>query len=91
MDMDFEKLYQTYFMDIYSRCLTMVKNPSLAEEITQECFFRAIRAKDTFREKSSEHTWLCTIAKNLCLDELRKQNKWHIYLLLRKIVVVYYL
>ena len=74
--MDFEKLYQTYFMDIYSRCLTMVKNPSLAEEITQECFFRAIRAKDNFRKNSSEHTWLCTIAKNLCLDELRKQKKF---------------
>ena len=73
--MDFEKLYQTYFMDIYSLCLTMVKNPSLAEELTQECFFRAIKSKDSFQRKCSELTWLRTIAKNLCMDELRTQQK----------------
>lgn len=73
--MDFEKLYQTYFMDIYSLCLTMVKNPSLAEELTQKCFFRAIKSKDSFQRKCSELTWLRTIAKNLCMDELRTQQK----------------
>ena len=73
--MDFEKLYQAYFMDIYSLCLTVVKNPSLAEELAQECFFRAIKAGDSFQGKCSELTWLRTIAKNLCMDELRKQQK----------------
>lgn len=37
--MDFEKLYHAYFMKIYSFVLLIVKNPDLAEEITQEAFF----------------------------------------------------
>lgn len=73
---DFEKLYRMYFMDIYSYLMTMVKNPSLAEELTQECFFRAMKSKEMYKGKSSERTWLCSIAKNLCIDEMRRQKKF---------------
>lgn len=73
--MDFEKLYHAYFMKIYSYVMTIVKNRELAEEITQEVFFKALKAEKNFEGKSGEFTWLCAIAKNAALDELKKRNR----------------
>ena len=56
--------------------MTIVKNQSLAEEITQNTFYKAMTAKHTYEGKSSEFTWLCSIAKNLAIDECRKNTKY---------------
>ena len=55
--------------------MTIIKNQSLAEEITQNAFFKAMTAKHSFEQKSSELTWLCSIAKRLAMDEFRKNQK----------------
>lgn len=72
---DYEKLYNAYFMKIYSFVLLLVKNPDLAEEIAQETFFKALKASKQFEGKSSEYTWLCAIAKNIAYDVLKKHKK----------------
>ncbi len=72
---DFEKLYRAYYMQVYSYLVTLVKNPSLAEEITQQTFFKALSKKDSFKNRSSELTWLMAIAKNLAADEFRKNSR----------------
>lgn len=72
---DYEKLYNAYFMKIYSFVLLLVKNPDLAEEIAQETFFKALKANKQFEGKSSEYTWLCAIAKNIAYDVLKKHKK----------------
>ncbi len=72
-----EKLYQTYYMDVYSYIMTLTKDASLSEELTQEVFYRAMRSE--FQGRSSELTWLCAIAKNLCADEFRKRKKEAVY------------
>lgn len=59
-------------MQVYSYLMTIVKDASLAEELTQNTFFKALKAKKDFRGGSSEFTWLCAIAKNLAYDELKK-------------------
>lgn len=63
-------------MQIYSYVVTIVKDQSLAEEITQNTFFKAMTAKRTYEGKASELTWLCSIAKNLAMDECRKNSKY---------------
>jgi RNA polymerase sigma-70 factor (ECF subfamily) len=70
-----QKLYETYYMRVFSYVMTLAGNRNLAEEITQETFFRAFSRKNEFRGESSEATWLCTIAKNCFLDEKRRQKK----------------
>lgn len=55
--------------------MTIVKNQSQAEEITQNTFFKAMTSKKQFEKKSSELTWLCSIAKRLAIDEYRKSVK----------------
>ncbi len=73
--MDFEKLYNVYYMKVYSYVMTVVRNPDLAEEITQEVFFKALKSEQQFEGRSGEYTWLCAIAKNTALDELKKRNR----------------
>ncbi len=70
-----EKLYQAYYMRVFSYVMTLTGERLQAEEITQETFFRAISKQSSFRGESDEVTWLCAIAKNLFLDEKRRQRR----------------
>lgn len=71
----FEKLYETYYMRVYSYVMALAKKQYIAEEITQETFYKAFTSKSAFRGESNALTWLCAIAKNLFLDEMRRQSK----------------
>ena len=73
--MDFESLYRTYYMKIYSYVMTLVRSPHLAEEITQETFFKALKTTSPCQNRSGEFTWLCAIAKRICIDEQRRQKR----------------
>ena len=70
-----EKLYETYYMRVFSYAMTLSGDRSQAEEITQETFFRAFSRQSEFRGEASEGTWLCAIAKNFFLDEKRRQGR----------------
>lgn len=75
MKMNFEELYDRYFKDVYYFIYAMSKNSHIAEEITQETFYRALKESRNFRGECSGKTWLCKIAKNLYLSYLRKNKK----------------
>jgi len=72
---DFEQLYNTYYMQVYSYVMTLTGNSHASEEITQRAFFKAMTAKKNFRGDSTELTWLCAIAKNIFADEFRVQKR----------------
>ena len=72
--MDYEKLYNAYYMQVYSYAITLTKNPEQAEEITQHTFVKAMSSKSKYGGKSSELTWLCAIAKNLYYDKIRRKQ-----------------
>ena len=73
--MDYEKLYNAYYMQVYSYAVALTKNPEQAEEIAQHTFVKALSSKAEYKGKSSELTWLCSIAKNLYYDELRRNQR----------------
>ncbi len=70
-----QRLYEAYYMRVYSYVMTLAKNKDMSEEITQETFYRAISSDDGYRGDSDELTWLCAIAKNLFYDEMRKRSR----------------
>ena len=70
-----ERLYNTYYMRVFSYVMTLSGNRHTSEEITQEAFFRAFSKTASFRNESDEVTWLCAIAKNCFVDETRRRNK----------------
>jgi RNA polymerase sigma-70 factor (ECF subfamily) len=69
------KIYETYYMQVYSFVMTLAGNKDTAQEITQETFFRAMTSKHSFRGESQPLSWLCAIAKNLYTDELRRKAR----------------
>ena len=74
--MDCEKLYKMYYMQVYSYAITLTRSREKAEELTQNAFYKAISKKSSFRHESDELTWLCAIAKNLYVDELRENQRF---------------
>ena len=71
----FEKQYEACYMKVFSYVMTLAGDRSLAEELTQEAFFRACAKQDSFRGGSDEATWVCAIARNLFLDEKRRSAR----------------
>ena len=71
-----QRLYEAYYMRVYSYVMTLAKSKDLSEEITQETFYRAISSEGSYRGDSDELTWLCAIAKNLFYDEMRKHARY---------------
>ena len=67
-----EKLYEAFYMKVFSYAMTLAKDRNDAEEITQETFFRAISTDKSFRGDSDSYTWLCAIVKNIFIDEMRR-------------------
>jgi len=61
---DFDQIYQNCFDPVYRYVLSLSENPVIAEEITQETFFKALQSLDRFQGKSNLKSWLCAIAKN---------------------------
>ena len=70
-----ERLYNTYYMRVFSYVMTLSGDRHASEEITQEAFFRAFSKTAAFRNESDEVTWLCAIAKNCFVDETRRRDK----------------
>ncbi len=77
MKLDFEEIYQRFFKDVYLFVLAMSKDPNIAEEITQETFFKALKEIKHFRGNCSVKSWLCQIAKNLYISYTRKKKSVH--------------
>lgn len=73
---DIREIYRLYFKDVYKYLLAISHDSHVAEELTQETFFRALQKIDSFRGECELRVWLCQIAKNLFLN-LQKKNKKH--------------
>lgn len=75
--MDTEKIYEDYGKFIFRYLVTLTKNEQLAEELTQETFYQALKSIDHFNcnGQAKFSTWLCQIAKNLWLQELNHDQK----------------
>jgi RNA polymerase sigma-70 factor (ECF subfamily) len=55
-------------------CLGYARDFVEAEELTQEVFFKAWIKIDSLRDPAKHREWLFRMARNVCLDHLKKQN-----------------
>ena len=66
----------THYADYLLRyAMFRLNDEMLCEDLVQETFFSALKAKDSFKGNSSEKTWLTSILKNKIIDAYRKKNK----------------
>ncbi|MBI3892916.1 MAG: RNA polymerase sigma factor [Candidatus Wallbacteria bacterium] len=71
----FEAIVRLYQKPLYNFVLNRVRDGDVAEELTQEAFFKAYRSLSGFDAgQSSFKTWLYRIGLNLCLDHFRRRK-----------------
>ncbi|MDQ0219029.1 RNA polymerase sigma factor SigX [Peribacillus cavernae] len=76
MDSVFLEIYEKYHRDLFQFLFYLVKNRETAEDLVQEVYIRVLKSYDRFEGKSSEKTWLFSIARNAAIDHFRKQRSW---------------
>ena len=69
---EFERIYRAYFTDVELYLRAICKDEVLAEELTEQVFFQALKALPKFRGECDVRTWLCAMGKNCYLTHLRK-------------------
>ena len=70
-----EQIYETYFKSVYLYMWRLSGNEHLAEEITSETFFKAMKSIESFRGECDMRIWLCQIAKNTYYSYIKKRDK----------------
>lgn len=73
--MEFEKIYNIYFNDVFRYIRRLSGNEHIAEEITADTFFKAMSVIDSFRGDCDIRVWLCQIARNSYLSYLKKSAR----------------
>jgi RNA polymerase sigma-70 factor, ECF subfamily len=68
----FAELVRRHSRPIYNFVLRQLRVPSVAEDVTQDVFMRLVQNAAEFKHEARFLTWLYTIARNLCIDQLRK-------------------
>lgn len=73
-DSVFHRLYEEYHHDVFKFLIYLTRSRDQAEDLVHEVYVRVLRAYAGFEGKSSEKTWLFSIAKNVAIDHFRKQS-----------------
>ena len=68
-------VYLEHADTVYRFLLAKTGSEDLAEELTQETFYQAVKSIDRFDGSCKIGTWLCGIAKNVLLAHLRKEKR----------------
>jgi len=72
---DMETIYRDHAQTVYKFLLAQCRDPNLAEELTQETFYQAVRSIERFDGSCKLSVWLCQIAKHLWYQHLRRRQK----------------
>ena len=70
-----ENFVQTYQQDVYRLALSILDDPSEAEDATQESLLAALRGLNSFNGSSSLKTWLFSITVNICRSRLQRRKR----------------
>ncbi|MEO3945994.1 sigma-70 family RNA polymerase sigma factor [Gorillibacterium sp. CAU 1737] len=73
---DFGKVYTEHFSDVYKYVFSLSQNETIAEEVTQDTFFKAMKHMDRFNGTCKLSVWLCQIAKNTYFSHYQKQQRF---------------
>ena len=71
----FEQLVERYKQPVTNLVTRMLADPTEAEDQTQNVFVQVFKAAKNYQVSAKFTTWLYTIARNLCLNELRRRNR----------------
>lgn len=71
---EMDAAYREYAVMVYKFLLSLCYEEELAEELTQETFYQAVRSVDRYDGSCKVSTWLCQIAKHLWYREMERRK-----------------
>jgi RNA polymerase sigma-70 factor (ECF subfamily) len=71
----FESLVRSVQRPVYGLCLRLLRTEAEASEVAQETFLRAFQNLHRYDDSRSFDVWVMAIARNLCLDLLRRRTR----------------
>jgi RNA polymerase sigma factor (sigma-70 family) len=72
---EMDAAYREYAVMVYKFLLSLCYEEELAEELTQETFYQAVRSVDRYDGSCKVSTWLCQIAKHLWYREMERRKR----------------
>jgi RNA polymerase sigma-70 factor (ECF subfamily) len=69
----FTVLVRRHQSPLYNFAMRQLRSPSVAEEVVQDAFVRVVQNAADFKHEARFSTWLYTITRNLCIDQMRKR------------------
>lgn len=73
--LNMDSVYREYAEFVYKFLMSLCYEENLAEELTQETFYQAVRCSNRYDGTCKVSTWLCQIAKNLWCKEVERRKK----------------
>ncbi len=70
---DIEIIYRKYYQYVKGYARSLCLDETVAEEITQETFYKALNGYDKFNHQCKIETWLCRIAHNVFVNSKRRK------------------
>jgi RNA polymerase sigma-70 factor (ECF subfamily) len=70
----FSGLVERHEKGLYNFILRQTRSPAAAEDLVQEVFLRIVEKAGSFKHEARFTTWAYTIARNLCVDHMRKTS-----------------
>ena len=71
----FGELYNRYYSNLFAYCRKITRHPDDAYDIAMESFMKAAEKIETLKKVELFPSWLFRIARNLCLDRIKKLRK----------------
>jgi len=68
-------LFERHHRRLFGFCLGILGNRDSARDLVQEVFFRLLKYRDSFRPEAPFAPWLYRLARNACIDHLRKSGR----------------
>lgn len=72
---DLSEMYKSYAKEVKAFLILLTSNTDLAEELTQETFYQAVKSIHRYNGKCKLSVWLCQIAKHTYYNHLKKERK----------------
>src|SRR4026209_808533 len=71
----FEELIEKYKQPVINIIYRTLRDLTEAEDLAQNVFVQVYKSADRYRASAKFSTWLFTITRNLCLNEIRRRSR----------------
>lgn len=68
-------LFRRHHERVYALCFRLTGSGTTADDLVQETFLRVLKYRRSFAGRSEFTTWLYRLARNVCLDQMRRDRR----------------